>query len=134
VHPLLQRLRGFEFPTTDYAIFGSGPLLVRGWIDEVGDLDLIAREPVLSRAREVGEVLYLENHDVEVIGIDGDAITVFTSWAYADGDIAELIDTAELIDGFPCVLLEHVIAYKLIADRPKDRAHLAVIQARRSAQ
>lgn len=128
MHPLLQRLRQLDFPAEHYAIFGSGPLLVRGWIDDVGDLDLVAREPVLSLAAEVGEQFYLADHDVTVIGIDDGAITVGTSWAYGDFEIDELIDTAELIAGFPCVLLEHVAAFKRIAGRAKDRAHLAIIE------
>ena len=130
MHPLLQRLRELEFPTEHYAIYGSGPLLVRGWIEDVGDLDLIAREPVLSLARAAGEPLYLEEQDVTITAIDDGAITVGTSWAYIDVDIEALIDSAELIDGFPCVRLEHVVAYKLAADRPKDHDHLAIIQQR----
>lgn len=128
VHPLLRRLRELDFPAEHYAIFGSGPLLVRGWIEDVGDLDLIAREPVLSLALAAGEHLYLEEHDVTVIGIDGGAITVGTSWAYGDFDVDRLIDTAEMIEGFPCVLLEHVAAFKRIAGRAKDMEHLAIIR------
>ncbi|NND01444.1 MAG: hypothetical protein HKN91_01525, partial [Acidimicrobiia bacterium] len=115
LHPLLHRLRDLDFPVTDYAIFGSGPLLVRGWIDDAGDLDLIAREPVLTLARAVGEPLYLPAQDVTVTSIDDEAITIGSSWAWIDVDIDDLIDTAELIDGFPCVLLEHVVAYKQAA-------------------
>ena len=130
MHPLLQRLRDLDFPSDHYAIFGSGPLLVRGWISEVGDLDLIAREPVLTLALEAGGPVYLEEHDVTVIGIDDGAITVGTSWAYGDFDIGELIDTAELIEGLPFVLLEHVVAFKRAAGRPKDLEHLAIIDER----
>ena len=39
-----------------------------------------------------------------------------------------LIDTAEVIDGLPFVRLEHVVAYKRIADRPKDREHLRLLE------
>ena len=39
-----------------------------------------------------------------------------------------MIDTAEIIDGLPFVRLEHVIAYKQIAGRPKDLQHLALIE------
>lgn len=127
MHRLLQRLRRLDLPIEHYAIFGSGPLLVRGWIDDAGDLDLIAREPALTAALEAGEREYFTEHDVELIAIAGGAITVGTSWAYGDFDVDELIDSAELIDGFPCVLLEHVIEFKRIAGRPKDLEHLEVI-------
>lgn len=130
-HPLLLRLRELDFPTADYAIFGSGPLLVRGWIEDAGDLDLIARGAALDAARSAGKTIHLAEHDVDVIGIDGGKITVGTSWAYGEFDIDELIDTAELIEGFPCVLLDHVVAFKQVADRPKDRDHLAIIAKHR---
>jgi len=41
-----------------------------------------------------------------------------------------MIDTAEMIDGVPCVQLQYILAYKLIADRPKDRSHISVIRER----
>ena len=40
------------------------------------------------------------------------------------------IDAAEEIEGIPCVPLEHIIAYKRTADRPKDRTHLEIIEQR----
>jgi hypothetical protein len=52
-------------------------------------------------------------------------ITFGITWKYGSFDLDELLDTAEIIDGLPFVRLEHVIAYKQAADRPKDREHLA---------
>ena len=59
-------------------------------------------------------------------------VTIGNTWAYGEFDIDELIDTAEDIDGFPCVLLEHVVAYTRAAGRPKDREHREVIASRTS--
>ena len=42
---LLGRLRALELPAEDYAVFGSGPLAVRGLIEHIGDLDVVARGP-----------------------------------------------------------------------------------------
>jgi hypothetical protein len=36
-------LRALDLPTTGYAVFGSGPLAVCGLIEEVHDLDVVAR-------------------------------------------------------------------------------------------
>jgi hypothetical protein len=124
---LLSRLLGLDLPVGDWALFGSGPLLVRGWIDEVGDLDVISRGPAWKQACELGRRSSLPDGN-EIVTI-GDAITVGTTWAYGSFDIDELIDTAEMIDGVPCVTIDHVVAYKRIANRPKDRAHLAIIEA-----
>ena len=127
-HPLVDRLRGLGLPDGDWALHGSGPLLLRGWIDEVGDLDVVCRSPAWERALEVGEVTILEPDGVEIVAVDGGAITIGRSWRYGDTPIDDYIDTAEDLHGIPCVRLEHVIAYKRIAGRPKDREHLRVIE------
>lgn len=129
-HPLIDRLRALALPAGDWALFGSGPLLLRGWIDGVGDLDVVCRDAAWDRAREVGEVVVLQPDGAEMVAVDGGAITIGRSWRYGDTPVGELIGTAEIIDGIPCVRLEHIVAYKKIADRPKDRAHLAAIEAR----
>jgi len=129
-HPLIRRLAELALPPGDWALFGSGPLLLRGWIDDVGDLDIICRGAAWERACEVGELGILQPDGVEIVNIDGGAITIGTSWRYGDTPVGDLIDTAEEINGIPCVRLEHIVAYKLTADRPKDRAHLAIIEKR----
>lgn len=129
---MLQELLAVGLPRNDYALFGSGPLLARGWIDVAGDLDVLARGAAWSRASVVGRPEHLELYGVDVVTI-GDSITIGTSWGIGDFDVDSLIDEAELIGGIPCVLLEHVIAYKRIANRPKDRMHLKIIDERRAA-
>jgi len=51
-------------------------------------------------------------------------ITFGNEWGIGDFDVNLLIDTAETISGLPFVRLEHVIAYKRIANRPKDIRHI----------
>lgn len=125
---LFDRLRSLALPPGDYAVFGSGPLIIRGIIEATNDLDVISRGAAWDRARELGDVVHLTDHDVEVASFDDGAITVGTSWAYGDFDIDELIDTAEIIDGLPFARLAHVVRYKEAADRPKDRAHLRALR------
>ncbi len=128
MHPLLTRLVELDLDPLSYALFGSGPLLVRGWIDEVGDLDIIARGKAWEQAMAAGQLEHVVDYGVDVVTI-GDSITVGTQWGIGDFCVDELIDTAETIGGIRCVLLEHVVAYKEIAQRPKDIGHLAVIEA-----
>lgn len=116
-------LRSLELPVRDYAIFGSGPLIVRGIIAATNDLDIIARGPAWEQVRLVGEISRFDDENECVNLFDG-RITFGTTWKYGSFDLDALIDTAELIDGLPFVRLEHVITYKEAADRPKDRDHL----------
>ena len=127
-HALLQRLLDLELPRGDWALFGSGSLLARGWIDDVGDLDVIVRGAAWEAVQALGRTVHLSEHDVDVVVVD-DRITFGTRWGIGSFDTGELIDTAEEVDGIPCVRTEHVVAYEPIAGRPKDTIHLAVIEA-----
>lgn len=124
---LIDRLRSLALPPGHYAVFGSGPLIVRGIIEATNDLDVISRGSAWDRACQLGDLVYLEEHHVEVVSFDDGAITVGKSWAYGEFDIEQLIDTAETIEGLPFVRLEHVVRYKEAAARPKDLAHLRAL-------
>lgn len=117
-------LRSIHLPKGDFAVFGSGPLLARGVITEVNDLDVIARGPAWQAARSAGSPLYLPEHDITIISFFERLVTVGNSWAIGDVDIDTAIDTAELFEGIPYVRLEHVVAYKRVAGRAKDLEHL----------
>ena len=123
---LFALLRSLELPMGDYAIFGSGPLIVRGIIEGTNDLDVISRGRAWERALSGGELVSLPDGARIVSCFDG-AVTIGMNWAYGDFDIKELIDTAEMIDSLPFVRLEHVVRYKEIAARPKDLTHLQLL-------
>ena len=108
-------------------MFGSGPLIIRGIIEATNDLDVVSRGPAWELARTRGEPMTLGDGAV-VAGFFGGAITVGTSWSYGEVDIDQLIETAEVIDDLPFVRLEHVVAYKRIAARPKDVEHLRLME------
>ncbi len=124
----IEELLALGLPEGEWALFGSAPLLLRGWIDSVNDLDVITRGAAWERVQEIGEAEEFENGR-KMYRI-GDDLTFGNYWYFGDFDIDELIDTAEPIAGVPCVLLEHIVTYKRIADRPRDREHLAAIEAR----
>ena len=117
-----------EMPNGHYAIFGSGPLLVRGIVDSVNDLDVICSGPAWIRACRLGTLVDLEDEGVQIVSTHDGSITFGRAWGYGSFDLADLIATADTIDGLPFVRLEHVIEYKQIANRPKDLDHLARIK------
>lgn len=57
---LLKALRSLQLPLGHYAVFGSGPLIVRGIIDATNDLDIISRGPAWEHACLVGDVKFVE--------------------------------------------------------------------------
>lgn len=106
---------------------GTGPLLLRGWLEDVGDLDVITRGAAWEAAKGRGDIRTLSDGN-QLIAIEP-GVSVGRTWPYGDASLDEMIDTAEMIEGIPCVRLEHIVAYKRILDRPKDRAHIALIEA-----
>lgn len=126
-HRLLERLRAWELPDGHYAVFGSGPLFIRGVIDDIHDLDVLTREPAWSAVLPRGQLLRHAEFGVEIVDA-GEGVTFGRDWGIGEFDTDQLIETADKIDGLPFVRLEHVIAYKQIADRPKDREHLRALE------
>lgn len=120
---IFDALRLLRLDDGDFAVFGSGPLLARGIIETVADLDVIARGAAWQRAVSVGRLIELPE-GVSVVSCNDGAITIGTTWAYGAVNVDHLIDTADMIDGLPFVRLEHVIAYKRLAGRRKDLDHL----------
>jgi hypothetical protein len=124
---LLDEVRGLGLPEGDYVVFGSGPLLVRGILADTGDLDLLTRGRAWDHARTLGPIVRLERYGVDVVRLLDGRIEIGTTWGIGDFDVDELIDTAELIDGLPFAALRYVRAYKETAARPKDLAHLRLL-------
>lgn len=126
-HAFLTELRQAELPVGDYVLFGSGPMVARGWIDDPGDLDVVARGAAWAQACERGQLVHIEEYGVDVVNI-GTNITVGVQWGIGDVDIDHLIDTAELVHGIPCARLEHVVAYKELRSTPRDHEHLELLR------
>ena len=126
---MFDRVKSLNLPVGDFAIFGSGPLIVRGIIPASNDLDIICRRQAWERVKAIGELEYLSKYDVTVVTMCDGRLTFGTRWAIGEFDIDELIDGAEEIDGLPFVRLEHVTNYKKISKRPKDLRHIEALKA-----
>lgn len=125
--PLFAELARQELPTGSYAVFGSGPLVVRGIVPDAGDLDVLCTSQAWSIVKQRGELEYLPDYDVTIVSMLDGALTFGTTWGIGDFDVSALIATAETIDGLPFVLLEHVRRYKEIRNSEKDRGHLRLL-------
>ena len=124
---LFDQLRRLDLPVQGYAVFGSGPLAVRGLIPRANDLDIICRDEVWAVVSRLGDVRYLPDYNVSVVELADGALTFGREWKIGDFDVDELIATAEIIDGLPFVRLDHVVRYKRIRCSEKDLQHLAAL-------
>ena len=122
---LFDYLRSLQLPESDFAIFGSGPLIIRGCVQGTNDLDVLCRGDAWRKACATGQVSYDERYDVSLASHKNGRITFGTRWGIGEFDTDELIDTAELFEGLPFVRVHHVIAYKTIRSSAKDQLHLA---------
>lgn len=124
---LFDFVRDLDLPGKDFAIFGSGPIIIRGLIPASNDLDVLCRGRAWERVRALGEMRLLPDYGVWVASLAEGRLTCGREWGIGHFDVEELIETAELIQGLPFVRLEYVIAYKSIRRDPKDMAHLAIL-------
>ena len=125
---LFDRLKQLNLPPQGFAIFGSGPLAIRGLIPLANDLDIVCRQEVWETVSSLGTIEYLPIYDVTVSTMFSGAVTFGTRWGIGSFDVEELIDTAEIIDALPFVKLEHVIRYKQIRSSAKDLLHLDALK------
>jgi hypothetical protein len=121
---LFDQVRRLDLPLGDYAIFGSGPLAIRGIIPACNDVDILCRRKVWEIARSMGKIEFLPEYGVTVVTMSDGAVTFGTQWGIGNFDVDELIETAETIGELPFVRLEYVVRYKNIRSSTKDLLHL----------
>ena len=126
---LFDQLRRLDLPQDGYAIFGSGPLAIRGIIPSSNDLDIICRKEVWERLSQIGRIEFLPEYNVTVVTLSDGSVTFGLEWKIGNFNVDQLIDTAEIIDALPFVRMEHVICYKKIRASEKDLAHLDALKA-----
>ncbi len=126
-HPLFDELKKLGLPEGDWAVFGSGPMWVRG-IRESEDIDIIARGAAWEWTKTHGKTGIKESSGLEYVQFANDSIEVYRAWYPGEWDIDQLIDTAEVVGGVPFVGLDHVIAWKKIMGREKDAKDLVLIE------
>lgn len=125
---LFDKLRSLRLPENDYAVFGSGPLIVRGIVPPSNDLDVICRASAWKKVKEIGSLQFDDDYHLEIVTLFEEQVTFGNKWAIGDFEIEKLIDDAELIDGLPFVRLEHVIEYKLVRASEKDLQHIEALK------
>jgi hypothetical protein len=112
-----------NLPAGDFALHGSAPILAHGLVDEVNDVDIVARGRAWKRATELAPVVAGRQDDV-VRPLP--RVEIFDGWLGDDADT--LIDQATMVNGLPCVTLAAVLAFKRRLRRTKDAEHIRLIE------
>jgi hypothetical protein len=114
----LDELARLKLPKEEYAIFGSGPLAIRG-IRDNNDLDLIVTDYLWKKL----SVQYLTKGKKIILP----NVEICKDWLPWIEDTKPLIDDSEIIDGFPFVKLKYVLEWKLKSEKPKDKQDVKLI-------
>ena len=110
-----------NLPDKQYAIFGSGPMAVRG-LRQAHDLDLLIKKDLWD---ELAKIYPL---DEKGVALRAGHIELFSHWEPWFKDTDQLIETAEVIDGLPFVRLEYVLEWKKQMGREKDKQDVVLIE------
>lgn len=123
---ITERVKELGLPTGSYAVFGSGPMAVRG-MREAHNLDIIITSELFRKLKKekAWKAEALRDHH-EVLSREG--VSLFDSWAPDSWDIPAMIKEAEMIDGVPFVKLETVLEWKKIRNSEKDKEDIALIE------
>lgn len=109
-------------PQGSYAVFGSGPMAVRGMRDAV-DIDLIVTDELWQQYAATGK--YRIEKGFDLIMHD---VSLIADWKKWFPDNLPLIESADIIDGLPFVKLSYVLEWKRALGREKDLRDIALIQ------
>ncbi|HEU65016.1 MAG: hypothetical protein KR126chlam4_00266 [Candidatus Anoxychlamydiales bacterium] len=116
----LKELDKLKLPKGSFAITGSGPLAIRN-IREAQDIDIMVKKNVWNKLLEKF-MPYDENH-MKIGNIE-----VWKDFINLTPKMNEIIDTAEIIDGYPFVSLKDILLWKEFLNREKDKKDILKIR------
>jgi hypothetical protein len=117
----LDDLRKLKLPADKFAIFGNGPLSVRG-LKEAKDLHIIVKKDLW----DVLDRKFMARNNYGGIILSGvEVVKDMLPWF---DDLDALIDSADIIDGIRYVKLEHVLKWKKDMNREKYKDDIKIIE------
>ena len=122
MHELLKKLAKLDLPESEYAIFGSGPLAIRG-LKEANDLDTVVTDRLFNDLSE-----RYGDEDPDRLVLEGGDIEIYPARNSLLDEPDSAIDRAETIESFRFVLLEDIIRWKEKMGRQKDLEHIQIIK------
>lgn len=122
---LFGELRALALPAGQYAVFGSGPMGVRG-LRDIRDVDVIVGASLFAELSQ-RYVAHEGSPGLKKIQIGN--VELLDGWFPDVGPVQSLIDEAEWIEGLPFVKLTKVLEWKEKFGRSKDGPDIELIKA-----
>lgn len=123
----LEELKKLNLPEDEYAIFGSGPMAIRG-VRESNDIDVIALPELFEElVKKCGEEKIKRGLYSQRSLQLGD-IEIWEGWAPGEWNIEKLIKEADVFYGVRFIRLEEVLKWKKLMGREKDLRDVKMIE------
>jgi hypothetical protein len=126
-YPHVRDLLSLNLNVDDFAFIGSAPLFARSWIEDPGDIDIVARASAWTAVAGLGEVTRIPDSEVRKISLFDGKVEILDGWLPEYWSADEMIDGADIIYGLRFVRLEIIAKAKRLLSRPKDLKHLRII-------
>jgi len=111
-----------NLPKGSFAIFGSGPMAIRG-IRDANDIDLVVRQELWDDYARKYPANIKKGYDLEVEGI-----SLIADWKPYISDTNSLIENPDIIQGLPFVKLDYLLSFKSALGREKDLKDIELIK------
>ncbi|MFA5173611.1 MAG: hypothetical protein WC438_00330 [Candidatus Pacearchaeota archaeon] len=117
---ILKELNKLNLPKNQFAVFGSGPLTIRG-IRENKDIDIIVKKDLWDKLIKKYQIIDFKKIDIE-------NIEIYKDWKPWFNDVDKLIDDADIFNGIRFVKLKYVLKWKEEFGREKDKKDIKLIK------
>ncbi len=117
----IEELKKLKLPKDQFAIFGSGPLAVRGLRDNE-DLDILVKHKLWEQLVKSHPPATLDMKSLTIGKIE-----IYHDWP-GFKEPEKLVDNADVIDQFRFVKMNAVLKWKKSFNRPKDKDDIKLIE------
>lgn len=116
----IEELRNLNLPVSQYAVFGSGPLAIRG-LRENNDIDIVVSPDLFHKLSKEypnrGHGLALSQN-----------VDAFVNWDFVSMKPEDILSHSEIIDGISFAKMELVLELKKRMNRDKDISDIKLIE------
>lgn len=127
---MIDSLIKLNLPLGKFAVFGSGPICIRG-LRSWHDVDLIVTREFFDTLKnnKLNWFFEISKSGSEKLTSSDKSIEVWKDWQPGDWDVNHLIRDSEIINGIPFVRLEEVLRWKKLRNSPKDILDVQLIES-----